>query len=70
MQTLPFFSVMSLSQAIGVSASPTLLSFLLNGHIFFNLSDIIDHIHHYPVSLERVELYYNVVEQTAVIFEI
>lgn len=49
---------------------PILLSFLLNGCIFFNLSDIIDHIHDYLVDLEYVKLYCNVIEQMAAIFEI
>ena len=70
MQRVSFSSIMSLSQAIRASASPTLLSFLLNGYTFLNFSDIINHIHDYPVGLERVELYCNVVEQTGAIFEI
>ena len=70
MQMVPFSSVMSLFQPIRTAASPTLLSLLLNGRTFFNLSDIIDHIHDYPVGLERVKFYCDVIEQMAAIFEI
>lgn len=49
---------------ISMTRDPTLLSLSLNGHTFFNLSDIIEHIQAYPVGLERVELYTDVVEQT------
>lgn len=52
------------------SASPMLLSLSFNGYNFFPLSDIIAHITDYPVSLERVKLYCDVVEQTAAIFDI
>lgn len=55
---------------LGASVSPTMLSLSLNGRTFFQLSNIIEHIHDYPVSLERVELYCHAVEQTAAIFEI
>lgn len=55
MQIVHFFSIMSLSQAIGESASLTLLFFLLNSCIFFDFLDIIDHIYNYPVDLERIE---------------
>lgn len=62
MQMVYFFSVMSLSQAIGAFTSSILLFLLLHGHIFFNLLDVIDHIHNYLINLERVELYCNVVK--------
>lgn len=37
---------------------------------FFSILEIIEHIHDYPVGLERVELYCDTVKQTASIFEI
>ncbi len=50
--------------------SPRLLSLSFNSHIFYRLSDLFAHINNYPVGLQRVELYCNVVEQTAAIFDI
>lgn len=50
--------------------SLTLLFFLFNTCIFFNISNIIDHIHNYLINLERIKLYYNIIEQIAGIFEI
>lgn len=69
-QTVSFFFVMSLSQAIKAFASFIPLSFLLNGCIFFNLSDIIDYIHNNSIGLKHVKLYYNMIKQIAEIFEI
>lgn len=63
-------AVANISQAIGASVSPTMLSLFLNGRTFFQLSDMIEHIHDYPVGLERMELYCDAVEQTAALFEI
>ncbi len=49
---------------------PRLLSLSFNGHTFYRLSDILAYINDYPVGLQRVELYCNVVKQTAAIFDI
>lgn len=47
-----------------------LLSLSFNGHTFYKFLDILTLISNYPVGLEEVELYCNVVEQTATIFDI
>ncbi len=52
------------------AGSPRLLSLSFNGHIFYKLFDILTHINDYPVGLQRVQLYYDLVEQTAAIFDI
>ncbi len=52
------------------AGSPRLLSLSFNGHTFYRLSDILAHINDYPIGLQRVELYCDVVEQTAAIFDI
>ncbi len=52
------------------AGSPRLLFLFFNGHTFYRLSDILAHINDYPIGLQQVELYCNVVEQTAAIFDI
>lgn len=47
-----------------------LLSLSFNGHIFYKFSNILTHINNYLVGLQQVELYYNIIEQTATIFNI
>ncbi len=49
---------------------PRLLSLSFNGHTFYRLSDILAYINDYPVGLQRVELYCDMVEQTAANFDI
>lgn len=61
---------MSLSQTIEAFASTILLFFLLNSCIFFNLSDIINHIYNYFIGFKYVKFYWNVIESIAVIFKI
>lgn len=70
MQTLLFFFVMFLSQAIRASMSLILLFFLLSNYTFFNLLDIIDYIQNYLMDSKHIKLYCNIAEQTAIMFEI
>lgn len=53
-----------------VAGSLRLLSLSFNEHIFYKLFDILAYINNYPIGLEQVELYCEVVEQTTVIFDI
>lgn len=72
--------ILSVKSAISLQLSSThileatrsliLLSLSFNRYIFYKFFDIFIHINDYIVGLQRVELYYNVVEQTAVIFDI
>ncbi len=61
---------LSSTHVLKAAGSPRLLSLSFNGYTFYSLSDILAHINHYPIGLQRVELYYDVVEQTAAIFDI
>lgn len=50
-QIVFFSSVISLFQAIKVSAFSTLLFFLFNSYTFFNFLDIINYIYNYLIDL-------------------
>lgn len=52
------------------TGSPRLLSLSFNGHNFYRLSGILVHINDYPVGLQQVDLYCNMVEQIVAIFDI
>lgn len=58
------------SQAPGGSDARKLLSLSFNNYTFYKLSDIIAHIHDYPVGLQRTKLYCDVVEQAVGLFDI